>query len=143
MKEITGDLWELASDAICITTNGTVRNGENIMGGGCAFEAATKFPGLPREYGRLIESHGHHVYPMRGDLIMFPTKRRVQDRASLTLVMQSCYELMILADVYEWENILLPRPGCGLGGLKWGMVRNVIKHILDDRVTVVGYPGEE
>ena len=49
------------ADVLCITTNGFVkRNGEAVMGRGCAKQAAELWPWLPTTLGRAInEGHGN------------------------------------------------------------------------------------
>jgi hypothetical protein len=49
MQELVADLWELSKtfDAVCVTTNGTLRkNGSGIMGKGVALEAKQRGGGL-------------------------------------------------------------------------------------------------
>lgn len=140
MKELAADLWSLDA-LVCITTNGTVkRNGENIMGGGCAREAADRYPWMPLAYGQMLDEFGVHTMPL-GPLIMFPTKWTIDQPADIELVIQSAEELIVLADLYGWESVALPQPGCGLGGLDWYDVKWELWPILDDRITVVSYPG--
>lgn len=39
-NEVVGNMWAIPADAYCITTNGFVKkNGEAVMGAGCAKEA--------------------------------------------------------------------------------------------------------
>lgn len=143
MNEAQEDLWEFDCDVRCITTNGTITNaGANIMGGGCAREAAVRYPSLPLIYASMIQSHGHHVMPLYRGLVMFPTKERIDTPATVGVIVRSCWELMRLADVYDWTKIALPRPGCGLGGLNWTEVEPAISRILDWRVTVLDFPKE-
>lgn len=61
MKEITGNLFDQKwADAICITTNGFVkRNGEAVMGRGCASAAKKKFPNIASELGKNLMTVGN------------------------------------------------------------------------------------
>lgn len=142
MNVVYADLWSVEADVRCVTTNGTVRlkDHSNIMGGGCAREAAERYPWLPTHYGRMIEEHGHHVF-LIGKLVMFPTKWTLREQADLGLIERSCDELESLADVYGWKEIALPAPGCGLGGLLWKDVTPILAS--HPRFTIVRYPGEE
>lgn len=142
MNVLYGDLWEVECDVRCITTNGTVNPHGNIMGGGCAREATERYPWLRKFYGRMIEEHGHRTF-LIGTLVMFPVKELIEDKADIEIIAQSCDELMVLADLYGWQRIALPAPGCGLGGLSWDEVRPVLEELLDDRVVIVRYPDEE
>lgn len=144
MREIEGDAWQIPCDVLCITTNGTVReDGRNIMGGGIARQAVETYPGIDLEYGNMIRHHGHHCFLIR-DLVMFPTKDTIQTPATIKRILESIYDVKLLADVYRWRDILLPRPGSGLGGLSWHMqVRPAIERVLDDRFIIVSFPGED
>jgi len=63
MKELRGDLWELAKgNILCITTNDFLKGkGECVMGRGIAFSAAKKFPNLPKLLENMIQKNGNVV----------------------------------------------------------------------------------
>jgi hypothetical protein len=144
--EVNADLWTVAADVRCVTTNGTVTSdGRNVMGGGCAREAADRYPLLAHLYGDLITACGNHVFLVHASpavaLVMFPVKHEVQLRAEVSLIERSAHELIALADVYGWERIALPRPGSGLGGLSWDDdVRPALEPWLDDRFVLIDFP---
>lgn len=148
MKELAADLWAVEADARCITTNGSIFSHPNTgapvnpMGGGCAREAAERHPQLPFLHGLFIREQGVNVHIMPWDLIMFPTKWTIRDRADTDLIQRSARQLLDVMDLWGLKSVALPRPGSGLGGLKWADVKPVIENILDDRITVVRYPGE-
>ena len=144
------DLWQAAhgAEAVCITTNGTVTGrGLGVMGRGCALEAAERYnPGkkryqtLQRRLGDHLRMHGNHVGilvpPPPWTLVAFPVKHEWQEMADFELIYRSCKELIALADRHGWTQVVLPRPGCGNGGLSWVVVQP-IGLILDDRFIVV------
>lgn len=139
MNEIKGDLWELPTDAICITTNGYVRkDGKAVMGRGCALEAKELVPGIDRILGRSIMQLGNHVYPLidyKGRMIYsFPVKHKWWESADMELIKRSCIELNHLI---PFRKVLLPRPGCGNGKLSWTDVKPLISRWLGDNVWVV------
>jgi hypothetical protein len=138
--EVRQDLWTVEADVRCVTTNGTVTpEGLNVMGGGCAREAAERYPLAPRQLGRLLAVHGNHVYLLDGGLVSFPTKEDVWDNSTIETVRRSVVELETLTDLYGWQNVALPRPGCGLGGLFWDDVFPLVNE-LDDRFILVDFP---
>lgn len=145
MKEITGNLWDLPADIICITTNGTIKaNGRGVMGRGCAKEALTKFPTIDKCLGDSLKSRGNHVQWIYGSnttsskvIFAFPVKHNWWEEADLELIKRSAMELMKILNTTGIKSVLLPRPGCGNGKLKWEDVKPVIEPILDDRVTIV------
>lgn len=144
MIEEVGNLWAIPADARCITTNGDVNTkGKAIMGSGCALEARGLYLGIDEHFGKLLQSKGHHVYPLWEDddyvLLSFPTKYNWWKQPSdIDLIVRSCHELMELMDP-AWQRVLVPRPGCGAGQLRWEDVKPVIAPILDDRVVIVTY----
>lgn len=156
MEELVGNIWRecIGFDALCVTTNGVVKkNGDAVMGKGIALEAKERFPTLPTILGRKLASSGNNVHYLchanvgaelnSVALISFPTKHHWRERASLELIKRSAYQLVKLADKNGWEKIILPRPGCGNGGLVWATeVRPVLEPVLDDRFHVIGHKPE-
>jgi hypothetical protein len=147
MKEVTGNLWTFPADVRVITTNGTVKkNGECVMGRGCAAEAKTKFPELPALLGDWLRSKGNIPVNFKFstcdfNLWTFPVKHNWYERADIALIAQSA---KYFADYFSHpelseERIVLPRPGCGNGGLRWEDVRPVLEPILDDRFHVITF----
>jgi len=145
-SEIKGNLWKLAEvfdvHAVCITTNGVVKNnGACVMGKGCAKEARDRFPDIDRQLGDAIAANGNVVQvvqeiPIR--VVAFPVKHHWRDIASLQLIRQSCVGLMELIEKRGWTKVLLPRPGCGNGRLDWErQVKPILKEELDHRVAVI------
>ena len=137
MIEIKGNLWDTFDHehVTCITTNGTLkRNGEGVMGRGCALEATKRFPGLSRRLGRHVDTIGNHVghlldkpHPI---LLAFPVKHEWWERADLKLIERSCQELLRFMHAYN-KICVLPRPGCGNGRLSWSQVGPLLHKILE------------
>ena len=150
MIETTGDLWELAreADAVVITTNGAVnKKGEAVMGRGCALEAKQKFPWLAKAFATKLVESGNHVHQftispeqgMQMSLVTFPVKKSWFELADFVLIRRSGQELVALANVESWKKVVMPRPGCGNGGLEWGAVKQVLEDVLDERFFVTTY----
>jgi hypothetical protein len=153
MKQITGNVWHYFEDgnydAICCTTNYVLKkNGALVMGAGVAKAFAGKYPWLPLNWGKRIAARnlapGHHpglfvtLMPAPPHLVYFGTKWHWKDLSDLSLIKQNTLKLMELADILEWDNIILPRPGCSNGGLSWlGEVKPTLDDFLDDRVTIL------
>jgi hypothetical protein len=164
MIEAYGDIWDHAEeyDAIVITTNGFVKkNGEAVMGKGIALEAKNRYPWLARNLGTNLNMFGNRVY--RFDVIPNFVREKKYDFSLFTLPVKPTYgpngepgwrakadlqliNLSVHALVQAIDNnysyredykVLMPRPGCGNGGLKWDDVRPVLEPILDDRFTVM------
>lgn len=144
MREAVGDVFEYTgADALCIPICWVLKkNGEAVMGAGVAREAAKRWPTLPRVFGEQIQRapDAPHVpiYAM-GDfwLACVPTKRGWRDPSDLSLIAASVADLVYQAGGFGWQTVVLPRLGCGLGGLSWpDQVRPVLARLLDDRFVV-------
>lgn len=154
MREELIDLWSVACDARCITTNGTIKaNGRGVMGRGVAKQACARYFALEVALGFYLRQHGNHVGvlwehtmpdlraaapPPPEPLVIFPVKHEWHQLADLDLIEQSARELVTLTDEKGWQKVVLPRPGCGNGGRSWQReVKRRIEPILDDRFWVV------
>lgn len=158
------DIWSFLGsvDAICITTNGSVRSdGRAVMGRGIAKEALERFPGINLVLGTFLKANGNtplllHENPV---IVSFPTKpgdtilsdptRLLSWKATyynigqtvpgwafksdLQIIAQSARVLRRFAESNGWERVVLPMPGCGNGELSWEEVEPVLDQHLDDR----------
>ena len=142
MREACGDIWEyLGQGIICITTSGTVsRKGSAVMTRGVAGQAAARFPDLPGELGRLLTDGGNHVHLLGNGIVSFPVEESAWANPDLSLIARSAAELRSLADREGWGAVLVPRPGCGGGGLHWREVRPLLEGHFDARFLVVSAP---
>lgn len=143
MKLVAGDLWTYPDvDVRVVTTNGTLKkNGSCVMGKGCALEAKENFPGIDITLGGLIAANGNHVFHLGShknfELFSFPVKDDWRKKADISLIRRSAMELRDHPLIQKANKILLPRPGCGNGGLSFHKVRKVIEPLLDDRFLVI------
>lgn len=149
MREVVGDLWTWDDPpgsvvARVITTNGTVKkDGTAVMGAGVAEQAVELFgDGLPKWLGAQIAEFGNHMHAARPSpsrpywLLTLPVKKEWRNKADIGLIVQSAQQLhlWVLAMLDGGGTIVLPRPGCGNGGLKWDIVKPVLAPILDQPV---------
>jgi O-acetyl-ADP-ribose deacetylase (regulator of RNase III) len=144
MKEIVEDFWEVYKeyDAIVCPTNGVVKkNGELVMGGGLAKQFKDRFPYIPLVWGQKVQEHGNHVYIYKQDdlpdLFSFPSKQHWREMSNIRLIERSAYELTEWVNKVEYESVLVPKIGCGLGGLTWGEVKPVLERYLDGRFIII------
>lgn len=151
MREQQIDIWEAArnAQAVCITTNGTVKsNGRAVMGRGVALEAAGRWPKLPSMLGQWLSTTGGagpHLFVIPKNslrdqpfaLVCFPVKFEWNMHAAPILVAQSIKELVDSAEIFGWQRVVLPRPGCGNGSLDWDRDVKPLCAPLDDRFLVV------
>jgi hypothetical protein len=169
MKELIGNMWDLrdSGSIVLITTNGSLnREGECIMGAGCALEAKKRFPHIPALIGKHLRKYGNRPFSLGSGLASFPVKPIStifdgnQDNlvphmrnkfkngdlvwgwvyiADLSIIKDSAEKLAAMADKFHWERILLPRPGCGNGNLRWSEVEPILDRFFDNRFFVCTY----
>jgi len=140
MLETLGDIWEQADRGavIVITTNGSLtRNGRAVLGRGVARQAAVRFPDLAGKLGRLLAEQGSHVFDLGGCVVSFPVEETAWSQPDLRIIARSAEELRQLADRSGWQQVVVPRPGCGGGGLAWKDVRPLLAPWFDDRFTII------
>ena len=139
MFETIGDIWEHAADGvIAITTNGSLtRDGRAIFGRGVARQAALRYPALADELGRRLAEHGNHVFDLCNRIVSFPVEETPWSLPDLRIIARSAEELRELADRSGWQRIVVPRPGCGGGGLSWQEVKPLLDACFDGRFLVI------
>lgn len=167
MNEERGNLWEYSAQAIVITTNGFVKkDGRCVMGKGCAKEALRRYPDIDKVLGNYIRAYGNKVGVLNVDpvIMSFPVKpvsvvfdgtnaaTHMKNKfnvgdvmpgwaaiADIELIEESAKQLKRATDILHFKSVVMPRPGCGAGELKWRRVKKVLNRILDDRFTCITY----
>jgi len=128
-----------------ILTNGVVKpNGCLVMGAGQAKEALDLFPFIDAVLGDHVKEHGNipklfemlDKFEVPADLFSFPTKVHFREPSSFELIKNSAKWLDDTARENASELFFLPRPGCGLGGLRWDDVRYNISFLPDNVIIV-------
>jgi len=139
MVEASGDIWEHAGrDIIVITTNGSLtRDGRIVPGSGVTLQATVRFPWLAAKLGCSVRVHGSHVFALGEGIVSFPVEETAWSLPDPRIISRSAEELRQLADCAGWQRILVPRPGCGGGGLLWKDVRPLLEPWFDSRFTVI------
>lgn len=137
MLEVYGDIWTYPADYICLTTNGDInKKGEAVMGRGVALQASQKHDWIKRAVGNLLKTHGNIVIPLHNNYLTFPVKHHWHEKADLLLIYNSALTLRNYA-LATFKIFVLPRPGCGNGGLQWEQVKPIIEFTLPDNVHVI------
>ena len=140
MIEVTGNLWTYPADWHVITTNGFVKkNGECVMGRGCALEAKTKYPDLAKKLGHAIKIYGNRMWWFPEYMLAtFPVKHQWFEKADLELIKDSVDTFLMNIKEFDKCEFVMPRPGCGNGQLKWEDVKPIVSK-LPDNVKVITY----
>jgi len=140
MIEECGDFWTIPADLRCITTNGALRrSGNAVMGKGIALEARKRYHDIEAILGSFINKYGNHVFLLGYNLISFPTKHHWKQDSDIQLIRRSARELVCLLKDNSARRVLLTRPGCGNGNLKWSDVKVAIQDILIDNKFIVAH----
>ena len=129
LKEMCMDVWKYATEknAICILTNDYViesidDSARNIMGAGIAREALDRNPGLDEVCADCIIKNGLELgcdFETKAIMLRFTTKREPWYDSSLDVIENSLKKLVDYMNTNPDKEVLLPRPGCGCGGLDW------------------------
>lgn len=132
MVEANGiDLWNFhgaLNSIICITTNGSItRTGHAVCGAGCNGEAERRYSDWPRDLGRHIRNIGNiPFFDNQHYLLSFPVKKEWHHKADLDLIGRSMALVVEYRDLYQWEKVYIPRPGCGYGQRNWNDVCEIL-----------------
>ncbi|HOP41019.1 MAG TPA: ADP-ribose-binding protein [Geobacteraceae bacterium] len=139
MKEFIDNIWNYHGSAIVvITTNGpATRTGKAALGNGCSRQAGRKFPGLAERLGASLAKQGNHVPYLGNDIVSFPVEHSSFENPDLKFIERSTRELVSLVDQMGWDSVVVPRPGCGGGGLSWKKVNPILEKYFDDRFLVI------
>jgi hypothetical protein len=140
MKEIVGDMWQEHAEGavVAITTNGAVNKvGRAIMLRGCARQARVLYPKLLQTLCELLRRHGNHVFDLGHQIVSFPVEVDPYQVPEMRMIDQSCRELVELTDYKGWQKVVVPRPGCGGGGLEWQEVKTILERHFDERFYVI------
>lgn len=139
MLDIYGNIWDYFGNAIvAITSNGSMtRGGRAVLGRGVARQALAFLPDLTQRLGALLLADGNHVHELGKGIVSFPVEETAWSLPDPELIARSCHELRSLADSRGWQRIVVPRPGCGGGGLDWKDVQPILAARLDRRFMVI------
>lgn len=146
MREVYGEFWNYPADARVITTNGAIKsNGAGVMGAGVAKQAKERYPGIDQRLGEMLTKHGNRPVFLNRDegIVSMPVKHHWKDMADLDLIRESAIKLVEMADKWEWQTVVVPRPGCGNGGRNWEEVKPILEEIWDDRFHVITWEEPE
>lgn len=145
MLEHKGDMFqpwlEDLTSVLCITTNGCVNNDKLVMGAGVAKTVLKYVPDLPALLGEHVAEFGNTpCFLPEKRILSWPTKpglhtaagrshpgwqcqTRVKSEACESavshLTASSGHSVKRIVAEKTIPRLILPRPGCGLGGLDW------------------------
>ncbi len=125
-------------------------NCQGVMGAGLAKEFARRSPEMLKQYQsfckqRLVKLGTVYLYksPYHRDIVNFPTKDHWKDKSELKWIVAGCLSLRELIDIGGINSLAVPALGCGLGGLEFSIVFEILKGTLYDfRIPIEVYPPQ-
>ena len=148
MKFTTGNILTAHSEAIINTVNTY-----GVMGKGIALAFKRSFPDNYKAYRKAFEngelSVGKMFVHKTGLLspkyiINFPTKKHWRNKSEMSYITSGLDDLIEVIRVNEIKSISIPPLGCGLGGLLWEEVKQLIidkLSVLDNVDITIYEPG--
>lgn len=127
------DLWDLQLSGawVVVPTNRQRRaNGDAVMGGGVAKTAAWRHPGLETRYGRALAAGNDRMAYPRWRILCVPTKDHWKNPSTIDLVTVAVDGVARWCEQNPETFVAVPALGCGLGGLDWEPVRDLLLEVL-------------
>lgn len=117
-----------------------------VMGKGLALEFKNKYPLNFEVYKKACDNASLNigkllVVPVDNNkfIVNFPTKKHWRNKSDLEFIKIGLEELKVAIKEFNIKSIALPKLGCGLGGLDWNEVFDLIKDFhssIEDNVLV-------
>ena len=116
-----------------------------VMGKGLALEFKNKYPLNFEIYKKACDNASFHIgnlliVPVDNKFIVnFPTKKHWRNKSDLEFIKIGLEELKVAIKEFNIKSIALPKLGCGLGGLDWNEVFDLIKDFhnsIEDNILV-------
>lgn len=135
-KYVSGNIFDSEVEALVNPVNCV-----GVMGKGLALEFKKRYPSCYKEY--VVACKNSEIYPGKCFLsgtylthdpslpkyiINFPTKNHWRDKSELDDIKSGLESLNELIYEFDIKSLAMPALGCGLGGLRWKAVREVIEN---------------
>lgn len=104
-----------------------------VMGKGLALEFKKRYPQMFESYklacnNNLVKIGEPHVWSdFDITIINFPTKIHWRDKSELKYIIEGMKFLKEYLEIHDSASIAISALGCGLGGLPWYKVENIIE----------------
>ncbi len=98
-----------------------------------------RLPLLAEILGSKLQNQGNHVFDLGSGIVSFPVEETPWSLPDLRIIVRSAQELRVLADAAGWQQVVVPRPGCGGGGLAWNDLKPLLEAWFDERFLVISY----
>lgn len=119
-------------------------NTQGVMGAGLALQFKTTYPSYFKDYQQRCSTKevriGHctsYKLPSGQLIISFPSKDHWRNGSEYAYIESGLISLKELILEQKLSSIAIPPLGCGLGGLHWPSVRQIIEQHLNNLPTTV------
>lgn len=128
------NLFSFPSDHILVNTVNCV----GVMGKGIALQFKNRFPDHFKDYQKACQNKEIQIgkcwlwKDLYISIIAFPTKEHWRNPSKYEYIEKGLDSLKNLVLFNNMENIVIPKLGCGCGGLDYDKVRNIIYDKLEN-----------
>ena len=109
---------------------------DNLLGPHKLPYALFNFPVKP-DFIKVNKDMSNLVPHMRKYAFPGKTMPGYAAKADMAIIKRSCSELMTLVSEKGYSDVILPRPGCGAGGLNWDTVKKEISDLLGPEIRII------
>jgi O-acetyl-ADP-ribose deacetylase (regulator of RNase III) len=139
---VKGNIFDSNAEVLVNPTNCRA-----VMGAGLAKEFSRRYPGIELWYKKIFKDLGLspgdlYIYPDNPSVLCFPTKNHWKEPSEMEYIEDGLMNLIAIQKLgedepdnyshFSFHSIAFPRLGCGLGGLVWEDVRELMEFYLDD-----------
>lgn len=128
-----GDIFEIDAEVLVNPVNCV-----GVMGAGLAKEFKARFPGHYEFYKENCDDGAVSIGQLGGGvyndkhIVYLPTKLHWKDPSKLEYIEEALKSLKRHIINFKHSSVAIPALGCGLGGLDWKDVKQLIKDTLND-----------
>jgi O-acetyl-ADP-ribose deacetylase (regulator of RNase III) len=128
----SGDLFSAEADALVNPVNCV-----GVMGAGVAREFAKRYPEMLLVYkvmcgNKRLRPGMVWAWEASPIILCVATKDHFRNRSRIAWIDEAAQNLIGVAEYLELKSVAMPAIGCGLGGLDWDLVEDVLLDHLED-----------
>lgn len=120
-----------------------------VMGKGLALEFKNKYPENFLKYKKVCDNNELTIgkcfttFENGKYIVNFPTKNHWKNKSEYSYIEEGMLALIRHINHYNIKSISIPKLGCGLGGLEWNKVKQIIvdnlQPLINDKQIIVEF----